>query len=177
VKLGQRVDQGKPDTPVELRPAGEFGRDVVADHKAVAPLLDDEHGTDDALILAQQQAARRRREAPVQYRQHAVLAAHVVGAGRDRPQGRPAQHEFPRPKAKQIREVGLAAAELSHGQRSVGAFQMRAQVRFEPARIEMLVRPLVDQFGRFEVRLHRRSASFETRAMPAPQDEEEPGWH
>ena len=66
MQIGERVDQRLADAPVELGPAGEFGRDVVADHKTVAPLLDDEHGADDAFVLAQQQALRRQRKAPVQ---------------------------------------------------------------------------------------------------------------
>ena len=94
MQIGERVDERKADATVEFGTPGEFGRDVVADHKPAAPLLDDEHRADDAFVLAQQQALRRQRKAPVQHRQHAMLAAHVVRAGRDRPQGRPAQHVF-----------------------------------------------------------------------------------
>ena len=94
MQIGQRIDQRLADAPVEVGPAGEFGRNVVADHKTVPPLLDDEHGADNALVLAQKQALRRQLKAAMQHRQHAVLAAHVVRPGRDRPQGRPAQDEF-----------------------------------------------------------------------------------
>ena len=56
VEVGERVDEGKADAAVELRPCGEFGRDVVADHKAAPPFLDDEHRADDAFVLAQEKA-------------------------------------------------------------------------------------------------------------------------
>ena len=129
------------------------------------PLLDDEHGSDDALVLAQEQAPRREPVALVQHRQHAVLAAHIVRPRWDRPQGRPAQHEFPYPhpplarlrgrvrevaEAQQISQIGLAAAELPHEKRPLRARQMRPQIRFEPARIEPFVEPLIDQLGGFE---------------------------
>ena len=52
VQIGERIDQRQADMPVEFGPGGEFGRDIVADHKAVAPLLDDEDGADDAFVLA-----------------------------------------------------------------------------------------------------------------------------
>ena len=42
---------------------------------------------------------------------------------RDRPQGRPPQHEFPVAEADQIGEIGLAAAELPDAQRPIGTFQ------------------------------------------------------
>src|SRR5205085_9959031 len=84
-------------------------------------------------------------------------------------------------KLDQISEVGFPAAELPDAQRPNDPFQTLPQIRFEPRRIEALVRPLVNQLGRFEVyrisRLHWRSASFETRAAPAPQDEEDVRWH
>ena len=51
---------------------------------------------------------------------------------------------------QQIRQVRLAAAELPHAERPLRARQMRAQIRFEPARIEPFVGPLVDQLGGFE---------------------------
>ena len=88
--------------------------------------------------------------AAVQHRQHAVLAAHVVRSRRDRPQRRAAQDEFVPTEPQQIRQVRLAAAELPHAERPLRARQMRAQIRFEPARIEPFVGPLVDQLGGFE---------------------------
>ncbi len=87
VQVGQRIDQRLADAPVELRSAGEFRRDVVADDEAAAPLLDDEHRADDAFVLAQQEALRRQRKAPMQHRQHAVLAPHVVRPGGIGPNG------------------------------------------------------------------------------------------
>src|SRR6266849_3157265 len=53
VQIGQRIDQRETDATVELGPAGELIWDVVADHKAVPPFLDDEDRADDALVLAQ----------------------------------------------------------------------------------------------------------------------------
>ncbi len=144
------------------RPANSGG-DVVADHKAAAPFLDDEDRADDAFVLAQQEAARRRRIAPMQYRKNAVLAAHVVGARRDRAQGRPAQNKFLVAEAQQVGQIGLAAGELAHRQPPFGALQPRAQIRFEAGGFEALVGPLVDQLGRFERQLHQRLACFETR--------------
>ena len=64
---------------------------------------------------------------------------------------------------QQVGEVGLAAEELAHRQRPLGAREMLAQIRFKPAGIEPLVRPLVDQLGGFERLLHQRPACFETR--------------
>src|SRR6266571_394331 len=73
MEVGQRVDQGLPDAPVERGPAREFGRDVVADHKPAAPLLDDEDRANDAFVLAYEEAARCRPIALVQHREDAVL--------------------------------------------------------------------------------------------------------
>src|SRR6266851_1825649 len=86
----------------------------------------------------------------MQYRKDAMLAAHVVRARRDRPQGRPAQHELRRAKAQEVSQVGLAAGKLAHRQRPLRALQMGAQIGFEPAGLEALVRALADQLGRFE---------------------------
>src|SRR5712692_1875527 len=85
-------------------------------------------------------------------------------AGRDRTQGRPSQHEFAGSslgaEAQQVGQIGLATAELAHRERPLGALQALAQVRFEPAGVEALVRPLVDQLGRFEA--HFRSSTRAT---------------
>ena len=78
-----------------------------------------------------------------------MLAAHVVRAWRDRPERRPAQHEFRLAEAQEVGEVGLAAVELRDRQLALGARQMRTQVGFEPGGVETLVRPLGDQLGRF----------------------------
>src|SRR5437870_4836945 len=90
---------------------------------------------------------------------------------RDRAERRTAQYEFAISEADQVGEVGLAAAELTDAQRPAGTLQTLPQIQFKPRRIEPLIRPLVDQLGRFELWRHRRSASFETRAAPAPQDD------
>src|SRR6266702_2112520 len=171
MEVGQRVDQGLPDAPVERGPAREFGRDVVADHKPAAPLLDDEDRANDAFVLAQQQAARRWLIAPVEHRKDAMLPAHVVRPWRDRAQGWPSQHEFPGAEAQKISQIGLAARKLAHRKRPFGARQIRAKIRLKPGRAEALVGTLVDQLGRFERRLHQRPASFET----APRASSESG--
>src|SRR5580692_5585456 len=150
MQIRERIDQGKANAAIQLGPAGEFSGDVVADHKAVPALLDDEDGADDALVLAQQQAAWGERIAPMQPREDAMLAAHVVRARCYRPQWRPTQHEFALAKAQQISEVCLAAAELPHRERSLGPRQICTQIGFEPGRVEPLVRPLVDQLGRLQ---------------------------
>ena len=75
------------------------------------------------------------------------------------PERRPAQHELSRRLAlagegrrgeRRVGQIGLAAAELRAPTAALGARQMRAQIGFEPGRIEPLVRPLVDQLGGFE---------------------------
>jgi hypothetical protein len=73
-----------------------------------------------------------------------MLTPHVVRAGRDRPQGRPAQHKFRLAEAQQVGEVGFAAVELGNGQLTLCARQMRTQIGFEPRRVEPLIRPLSD---------------------------------
>ena len=151
MEIGEGVDQRLADAPVEFRPAGEFGGDVVTDDETAAPFLDDEDRADDADVLAQQEAARRQLIAPVQYRQDAVLAAHVVRAGRDRAQGRPADDEFPGAEAEEIGQIGLAAGKLAHKKRPFRTLQMGTEIRFKPARIEALVRALVDQLRRLQV--------------------------
>ena len=52
VQIGERINERLADAPVEFRPVGEFGRDVVADHKTASPLLNDKHRADDAFVLA-----------------------------------------------------------------------------------------------------------------------------
>jgi hypothetical protein len=52
VQIGEGIDQRHADTAVEFGPAGEFRWDVVADHKAVAPLVHDKDRADDAFVLA-----------------------------------------------------------------------------------------------------------------------------
>ena len=149
MQIGERVDQRKADMAVQFGPAGELRRDVVADHEAVPALLDDKHGADDALVLAQQEASRCERKAPVQHRQHAMLAPHVMRAGWDRPERRPPQHELAITEADQVGEIRLAAAELPHRKRTLRAVKMLAQIRLEPRRVQPLIRPLVDQLSRF----------------------------
>ena len=67
MQIGERIDQRKADTAVEFRAASEFGRDVVADHKAVPAFLDEEHRADDTLVFAEQEAPRRQRKATVEH--------------------------------------------------------------------------------------------------------------
>src|SRR5712691_6928200 len=55
-------------------------------HRAFPPAPRAFHLCEDASVIG----ARSGREGPVEDGQHAVLAAHVVGGGCDRPQGRPA---------------------------------------------------------------------------------------
>src|SRR5262249_26798615 len=84
-----------------------------------------------------------------------------------------AQHEIALTEAEEIGQVGLAAAELFDRQRLIGPLEPLTQIRFEPARIETLVRALLDQFRRFKRRiypLHDQLASFATRPISAWHD-------
>ena len=147
VEIGERVDDGLADAPGEAGIALEGRRQVAADDDAVTPLHDVERRADHRLVHAQQVTARRQRIDPPQAGQHTVLARHVVGAGRDRPQGRPAQHVLGFPVAKQVGQVGVAAAELAELERPFRPRQLAPQITFEPLRIEPLVGPDRDQLG------------------------------
>src|SRR6266576_3534271 len=100
MQIGERIDQRKADTAVEFRAASEFGRDVVADRKAVPAFLDEEQRADDALVFAEQEAPRRLRDG------HAdrVRAAPYRAA-------RPAVHRSARPLLESSRHrIGTASA-------------------------------------------------------------------
>ena len=113
-------------------------------HEKVRP----DHGG----VVAIQKRARRGREGLPQLRERAVLALHVVRAGGDGAERRPAQHVLACARARavvqQIGEIRVAAAELSHRERLLAALELAAQPRLQTALVEALVRAHVDQLGR-----------------------------
>ena len=109
----QRLQQHLRQPRADLRPAGQFGRQVLADHQA-GPVLDDlELRADDRWVGAQEQPARHERQRIRQAAQDAELARHVVGAGRQLAERRAAQHGRPAVEMDQIIQVGEPAGELA----------------------------------------------------------------
>ena len=87
-----RFQQHLRQARADLRPVGQFGRHVLPDHQA-GPVFDDlEALAHDGGVVAQDQAAGDERQRIRQARQDAELARHVVGAGRQFPHRRAAQH-------------------------------------------------------------------------------------
>ena len=82
-------------------------------------------------IVAVEERARRGREGLPELRERAVLALHVVRAGGDGAERRPAQHVLARARARaeaqQIGEIRVAAAELAHRERLLAALEPAAQ--------------------------------------------------
>ena len=147
VEIGEGVDHGLADAPGEVRIALEARRQIGADDDAAAALHDMERRADHPVVRAQHVAARRQRIDPPEPGQHPVLPGHVVGAGRDRPERRPAQDVLGLPKAQQVGEIGVAAAELADLQRPLRPGQLVAQPGREPVGIEFLVGPDRNQLG------------------------------
>ena len=138
VHVGHRVDEGERDPPPDVLVVGHRRRDVVADDLAAAALHDHEVGADHGVVVAEQVGPRRPVEDPPQLRQHAVLALHVVGAGRHDPERRPAQHQLGVAEAQQVREVGRAVRELQGRELARQLGQVGAQVGLQRRPVELL---------------------------------------
>ena len=108
----QRLEQHLRQPGADFRAAGQFGRDVLADHQA-GPIFDDlELRADDTGVRAQEQPARHERQRIGQPAQDAELARHVVGAGGKFAERRPAQHGRPAVEMDQVVQVRQSAGEL-----------------------------------------------------------------
>ena len=76
-----------------------------------------------------------------------MLALHVVRAGGDGAERRPADDVLVIAAADEIGQVGAPAAELRERHGRVGLEQILAQERFEPSGVDALVVAHLDQLG------------------------------
>ena len=89
-----------------------IGGKILIQDQAPPPFHDVERRADDGSVLTQNVGLGRQRKARVESLEDVELARHVVGPRRDGPEWRPPEHGFPIPRAKQIRQVGVAGREL-----------------------------------------------------------------
>ena len=112
VQLRHRVDEREAEPPSDVRPRAHRQRNMRPDDLAAPPFHDEEVGAEDRAVIAEDVRARRAIEVSPEPRQHLVLALHVVGARRDLPHRRTAQHELVPTHAQQVGQVGGAVREL-----------------------------------------------------------------
>ena len=142
VEVGEGVDDGEADAPTDVGVLRHRRRDGAPDDDAGAVLDHEEVGTDDRVVVAEGEGPWRRRVGAPQARQRAELPLHVVGAGRELPERRPADDEAAIAEAHEVREVGRAVGELQHlhrarrGRRSrpAGSARAPAQSSSSPGR-------------------------------------------
>ncbi len=108
---------------------------------AGAVLDHDEVGADDRMVLTQRERPGRLVEVTPERRQHAVLAAHVVRAGRDHTERRAPHNKPLRAGLDEVREVGRAVRELQDTPVAVEPRYVGLQVARERFPIEIFARP------------------------------------
>ena len=117
VEIGHRLDEREREPAAGLGMRAQGGGQRVAHHLAAAALHHEEVGAEHRRVVAEEIPARRAVEVRPEPREHLELALHVVGAGRDLAERRPAQHQLVRAHPEEIREVGRAVGELEHLER------------------------------------------------------------
>ena len=85
----------------------------------------------DGLVIAEKQDARRLRVCGMQFRQHAILASHIVSRLDFASERRAPQHHFTIAETNQVSEVGMTAGELFRRERPCAGGEMTKQIRLE----------------------------------------------
>ena len=109
------------------------------------------------LVVAEQERPRRLVELLPELREGAVLAAHVVGAGRDLPERRPPHDERLCTDLDEVRQVRRPVGKLEHPELALEVGKVGQQVVLERRPIELLARS-----DRRDLRRHGRHQRVRT---------------
>ena len=118
MQVREHVHEHLADTPVDRRLVRQVRWQLAADDSTVPSFHDMEIGSEHAVIRAQREARWCEWKRLSQSTQDAMFALHVVCGRRDGSQWGAAQHILVFAEAEEIRQVGMAATELSQGERS-----------------------------------------------------------
>ena len=167
MQVGERVHNRQPDPVAWLLTHGQLLGHAVPHHHAGAIFRDQEVRPDDGVVGAEVQCPRRTRVGRGQPREHRVLAAHVVRAGRDHAERRAAHDHGALAEPDQVGQVGRAVRELQHRELAVRAGEMPAQVSLERRPVEFLARAHRGDFGTVGELAHQRPSSSAIRVRSA----------
>src|SRR5579862_627149 len=122
MQIGKSIDHDFADPPIDGRVAAAAvcGRNAATDNDAPTSLHDEERCADECRIVAIEMRAWCQRIPAVQYREHSVLAPHIVRRWRNRTERGTAQYVLGVAVAQEVREVGVAAGELHDLQGPLG---------------------------------------------------------
>ena len=111
----------------------------MAHHDSPRPLHHEEDRADHRFVLAEHDRTRGVGKEGSQGRQRAEFTTHVMGFGRDRPQGRPAEYELAVSEANVVGQIRMSTVELADHHRTIETVDRPTQETLESGLVESLV--------------------------------------